>query len=145
MAKKVEPLPPLRGAFLCRAGHPALEESPVGLATLRKYANAATPLSPEVGRSLAELLGADAHPERLMTMVSQDIRALLEVVENTDTIFFGILAAAKAQLAAGHLVEIATQPPVNLYGQFAMVSLARRTESPACKLFRDFVRQNFHD
>jgi DNA-binding transcriptional LysR family regulator len=142
---EVEALPPLRGGFLCRAGHPALAQAPIDLATLRQYANAATPLSPEVGRSLAEVLGAEAHPERLMTLVSQDIRALLDVVASTDTIFFGILAAAKAQLAAGQLVEMATRPPVDLYGQFAMVSLARRSESPACNLFRAFVRQNFHD
>lgn len=141
----VEPLPPLRGGFICRAGHPALAEAPVDLAVLRRYANASTPLSPEVGRSLADLLGADAHPERLMTMVSQDIRALLAVVASTDTIFFGILAAAKEHLAAGHLVELATRPAVGLYGQFALVGLARRTESPAGRLFREFVRHTFHD
>ena len=142
---EVEALLPLRGGFICRAGHPALAEAPVDLAVLRQYANAATPLSPEVGRSLAELFGADAHPERLMTMISQDIRALLEVVVSTDTIFFGILAAAKSELAAGRLSELVTQPPVSLHGQFALVGLARRSESPACALFRDFVRQNFHD
>lgn len=142
---RIEPLSPLRGGFLCRAGHPVLSESPIDLAVLQKYSNATTPLSPEVGRSLAEALGANAHPDRLMTMVSQDIRALLEVVETTDTIFFGILAAANEQLAAGRLVEIPTQPPVELYGQFALVRLARRTESPACKLFSEFVRQSFHD
>lgn len=142
---KVEPLTPLRGGFVCRAGHPILAESPADLVALQRYTNASTPLSDKVGRSLAEALGADAHPERLMMMVSHDIRSLLEVVATTDTIFFGILAAAKAQLAVGSLVEIPTQPPIALYGKFALVSLARRTESPACKLFRAFVAQNFHD
>jgi DNA-binding transcriptional LysR family regulator len=141
----VEPLAPLRGGFLCRAGHPILSAQPIDLAALQHYANASTPLSPEVGRHLAEALGPEAHPDRLMTMVSQDIHGLLEVVATTDTIFFGILAAAKAQLAAGGLVEIPVQPPVELHGQFALVSLARRTESPAGKLFRAFVRQNFGD
>lgn len=141
----VEPLPPLRGGFVCRAGHPILAESPVDLAALQKYPNATTPLSPEVGRRLAEVLGEGAHPDRLMTMVSQDIRGLLEVVETTDTIFFGILAAAREQLAAGRLMELPTQQAIALSGHFAVVHLAGRTESPACQLFREFVRDNFHD
>lgn len=140
---RIEPLPPLRGGFLCRAGHPVLSEGRIDLAALQQYAHASTSLSAEVGQVLAETLGPGAHPERLVTMVSQDVRGLLEVVEHSDAIFFGLLAAAATQLASGRLVEVPTAPHVEVYGKFALVSLARRTESPACKVFREFVLQRF--
>lgn len=140
---RVDPLPQLRGGFVCRAGHPILSEPRIDLAALQRYAHASTPLSAEVGQTLAEALGPGAHPDRLMTMVSQDVRGLLEVVEHSDAIFFGLLAAAKAQLAAGRLVEVPTEPRIEVYGKFALVSLARRTETPVCKVLRDFVMTRF--
>ena len=142
---QIEPIAPVRGGFLCRADHPILKSTPVDLNALQKYPNASTPLSPEVGRSLAETLGPEAHPDRLMTMICQDVRALLEITETTDTLFFGVLAAARRQLADGRLVEIPVQPAINLQGHFALVQLARRTESPACRLFKSFVVDHFQD
>ena len=120
----IQVLPPLRGGFICRKGHPLLAEAPVGLDALRRYPNASTPLSPEVGRSLSEGLGPAAHPDRLMTIVGQDIDSLLDVVETTDTIFFGILSAARGRMEAGDLVELESTLPAPLYGNFALVTLA---------------------
>lgn len=140
---RIDPLPPVRGGFMCRAGHPLLAEAPVNLEALQRHPNATTPLSAEVGQSLEEGLGAGAHPDRLMTLISQDVNALLDVVETTDTIFFGIFAAARERMAAGRLVELSTQLPEQLYGKFAVVTLARRTPPPAFQIFSDFVAGQF--
>ncbi len=142
---RIDPLPPVRGGFICRAGHPLLAEAPVDLQALQRYPNATTPLSPEVGRSLEEGLGAGAHPDQLMSLISQDVNSLLDVVETTDTIFFGIFAAARERIAAGRLVELPTRLPEALYGKFAVVTLARRTPPPAFQLFRDFVEERFRE
>jgi DNA-binding transcriptional LysR family regulator len=141
----IEPLPPLRGGFICRSGHPLLSQMPVDLAGLQAYPVASTPLSHEVGRILAEGLGPGGHPDQLVTMVGQDVDALLNVVEDSDAIFFGIMAGAHGRLASGKLAELATCLPETLYGNFALVTLARRTPPPAFKLFRDFVVDRFHD
>lgn len=141
----VEALPPLRGGFVCRSGHPLLSQAPVDLAALQGYPVASTPLSAEVGRMLADRLGADAHPERLMTMVSEGVDALLEVVESTDAIFFGIIAGVRERIEAGRLVELPTQMSEPMHGNFALVTLARRTPPPAFRLFRDFAVDRFRD
>lgn len=141
----IEPLAPLRGGFICRAGHPLLSREAVDLAMLRQYPVASTPLSDEISRNLATELGAEAHPSRLMTINCEDISGLLDVVEATNTIFFGIFASARARIAAGKLQIIEVLPPVERTGQYALVSLAGRSESPTLKLFRDFVHVHFHD
>jgi DNA-binding transcriptional LysR family regulator len=141
----IDPLTPLRGGFVCRAGHPLLAQEPIDLAMLRQYPVASTPLSDEISRNLATELGAEAHPSRLMTINSEDISGLLDVVEATDTIFFGIFASGRARIAAGRLQIIEVRPHVERMGQYALVSLAGRSESPALKLFRDFVHVHFHD
>lgn len=138
-------LPPLRGGFACRAGHPLLQESEVGIDQLRRYPVASSPLSDEIARNLVAELGPSAHPDRLMTIQSTDVHGLLEVVEASDAVFFGIYAGARQYLASGRLCELQVQPHYERAGHFALVSLAERSEAPAVQLFRDFVRDNFHD
>ncbi|MBS0551081.1 MAG: LysR family transcriptional regulator, partial [Proteobacteria bacterium] len=100
---RVEPLTPLRGGFLCRSGHPLLGLPHIDLAELRRYPVASMPLSDELARILVAELGPDAHPERMVTINSEDVSALLDVVEATDAVFFGIFASARARIAAGRV------------------------------------------
>ena len=54
---------------------------------------------------------------------------LLELVEATDTLFFGIFACARARIGAGRICEVQVQPHVERFGEYALVSLeARRIE-----------------
>ncbi len=140
----IETLPPLRAGFVCRAGHPLLSLPRVDLALLRRYPVASTPLSEEVSRDLMAELGQDAHPSRLVTLNSEDIGGLVEVVENTDAIFLGVFAAAQKQLDAGRLVELRLQPHFERIGRYALTTLAGRSESPAQALFRAFALEHFH-
>lgn len=138
-----ESLPPLRGGFLCRTGHPLTRKAHISLDDLRCFPIASTPLSGEIANILVEELGPDAHPSRLVTVNSEDISSLLDLVETTNTVFFGIYACAKAQILSGKLQEIRIEPHFERFGQYALVSLARRSESPTVRIFRDFVRQYF--
>lgn len=140
----MEPLKPLRGGFLCRTGHPLTHEARVDLAALRCFPVASTPLSEEIAKLLVDGLGPEAHPARLMTMNSEDINSLLDLVESTNTVFFGIYACARARILAGRIQEIHVEPHVERFGHYAMVSLARRSESPAVVMFREFARENFN-
>ena len=95
------------------------------------------------GDDLVEQLGPDAHPARLVTLDSEDITSLLDLVEATDTVFFGIFACARARIAAGRVCEIHVQPHFERFGQYALVTLARRSMSPAVEVFRAFFAENF--
>ena len=139
----VEHLLPLRGGFLCRSGHPLTKASRIDLEALRCFPVASTPLSDEIAKILIEELGPNAHPAHLVTLTSEDINTLLDLVETTDTIFFGIYACAKTRLMAGNVQAIQVAPHTERFGHYALVTLARRSESPAVIHFRDFVRENF--
>ena len=139
----IGPVATLRGGFLCRSGHPLTQLAQVDLAALRQYPVASTPLSDELARLLVEQLGPDAHPARLVTLDSEDINSLLDLVEATDTVFFGIFACARARIAAGRIREIHVQPHFERFGQYALVTLARRSMSPAVEVFRAFFAENF--
>ncbi|MCH2219014.1 MAG: LysR family transcriptional regulator [Dechloromonas sp.] len=141
----ITPLASLRAGFLCRAGHPLLQRTYVDLEAVRNYSIASTPLSEEVARQLILELGSEAHPNKLVTLNSEDINGLLDVVETTDAVFLGIFAAAKIAMAAGRLRELRVQPHAERQGLFALATLAGRTESPSMTLFRDFAQQHFHD
>lgn len=142
---RVEPLVPLRGGFLCRAGHPLLAQARIDIAALRHYPVASMPLSDELARSLVAELGPEAHPSRMVTISCEDIPSLLDTVEATDAIFFGIFASARGRIATGKLQEIRVEPHVERVGKYALVSLARRSESPALAFFREFARANLHE
>lgn len=141
----IGPVATLRGGFLCRSGHPLTALAQIDLAALRQYPVASTPLSDELARLLVEQLGPDAHPARLVTLDSEDITSLLDLVEATDTVFFGIFACARARIAAGRICEVQVQPHVERFGEYALVSLARRSTSPAVEVFRGFFRDSFRE
>ena len=141
----VQPLMPLRGGFLCRTGHPLLTRTRIDAALLCQYPVASMPLSDELARNLVADLGPEAHPSRMVTISCEDIASLLDTVEATDAIFFGIFASARERIAAGRLQEIRVEPHVERVGKYALVSLARRSESPALAFFREFVRVNLHE
>jgi DNA-binding transcriptional LysR family regulator len=142
---KVELLPPLRGGFLCRAGHPLLDHASIDLSMLRNHPVTSTPLSEEISRNLVLELGADAHPERLMTINSEDIPSLLDIVETTEAVFFGMFRCAKSRIEVGQMRELQVLPHVERLGRYALVSLAGRSELPIINVFRNFARVQFDE
>lgn len=142
---RIEPLTPLAGGFIGRSGHPLRRRQQIDLTMLRQYPVMSTPLSDEISRNLVTELGVEAHQNRMMTINSEDINGMLDVVEATDAIFFGMFATAKARIAAGKLQLIEVQPNVARLGRYALVSMAGRSEPPPLTLFRGFAHEHFQD
>ena len=105
---------------------------------LTRYPVISTMVSDDVARLLVERYGSEASPQRWLHVSSEEIGALIEAVRNTDAIFLGVLAATRALLDSGELVELKVDPTAGLNAQFAFVTLAGRTEAPALQLVRSF-------
>lgn len=136
---QIEWLPAMRSGFLCRPGHPLHGNGPIGISELGRYPIAATPPNHETIRQMIQSLGGMAHPEHFLTIQSEYIPSLLEAICQTDAIFMGVLAGARALLQAGRLVELPTQPPLQVDGRYALVTLAGRTETPALQIVRALI------
>ena len=142
---RIEGLPPMRAGLCCRRGHPLLAERSLGFAALSRYPIAATPLNDESARQLIQSFGAGAHPDRFVTVQCENIGNLLETVRQTDAIFLGVLAAARALLDQGQLVELQPHPPLRADGSYALVTLAGRTEAPVLQAVRATIDQWMRD
>jgi len=136
----IDVLPTMRSGFVCRRGHPLLRQgaSAVRFADLTRYPVVSTMVSDDVARLLVERYGSEASPQRWLHVSSEEIGALIEAVRNTDAVFLGVLAATRALLDSGELVELKVDPAAGLNAQFAFVTLAGRTEAPALQLVRSF-------
>jgi DNA-binding transcriptional LysR family regulator len=126
----------MRGAFLCRRGHPlARKRGGVVFDELRAYPIAATPLSDEVARLLVERYGPDAHPARCVTLRCEEIPSLVELARQSDAVLIAIRAAGP------DLVELVLNPALNATARFAMVTLAGRSEAPALAIVRRLMQE----
>jgi len=141
----VEPVTEMRAAMVCRAGHPLAQRKTIAFKDLLDYPIASTPLSDEVARALVSAYGPPADPDLLVTLRCEDVTSLLTTVSETDAIFLGIEAAARAGLEAGTLVKLPLSPAIQIGARFAYVTLAGRTEAPVMALFRRFVAERLRD
>jgi len=130
----------MRGAFLCRRGHPLLrKQGGVSFERVRAYPIASTPLSDEVARELVERYGPDAHPTQCVTLRCEEIPSLVELARHTDTVLIAIRAAGP------DLVELAMQPSLETTARFAIVTLAGRSEAPALPIVRRLMQELLRD
>ena len=130
----------MRGAFLCRRGHPLTRKrGGVSFDQLRAYPIASTPLSDEVARVLVERYGPDAHPARCVTLRCEELPSLVELARHTDAVLIAIRAAGP------DLVELAMKPALNATARFAMVTLAGRSEAPALTIVRRLMQDLLRD
>lgn len=130
----------MRGAFLCRRGHPLLRKrSGVGFDQLRAYPIASTPLSDEVARLLVEHYGPDAHPARCVTLRCEEIPSLVELTRHTDTVLIAVRSAGP------ELAELPMNPTLDATARFAMVTLAGRSEAPALPIVRRLMKERLRD
>lgn len=137
---RCEPVGEMRGAFLCRRGHPLLRRRrPIGFADLQAWPLAATPLSDEVARVMMERYGPDAHPARCVGLLGDDLAGLVEVVEGSDAVLIAVRGAAP------QLAELPVQPPMGATARFGLVTLAGRSPPPALALLRTLARERLRD
>lgn len=141
----IEPLTELRGGFVCRAGHPLAQREAVTFDELMRYPVATTPLSDEVARIFVAHYGPGADPARMAALVCEDVGSLLDAVRQTDAVFLGVVAAARAGIEAGELAELRMSPPLVAGARFAYVRLAGRTEAPVMQVLRRFVDERLRD
>ena len=130
---RVEVLPELQAAFMCRKGHPLSNKRSVKLSDLQAYPVASTPLSDEVARMLIERYGTAAHPDELITLRCDEISQLLDVVRQSDAI---ILAACAV---ASDLVHLPLTPSLNATARYGIVTLASRSTSPLLGALRQQI------
>jgi DNA-binding transcriptional LysR family regulator len=130
----------MRGAFLCRRGHPLLRKrGGVSFDQLRAYPIASTPLSDEVARVLVERYGPDAHPARCVTLRCEEIPSLVQLTRHSDAVLIAVRAAGPG------LAELTMSPALHATARFAMVTLAGRSEAPALPIVRRLMKEQLRD
>ena len=143
---RIELLADMRAGFVCRQGHPLLEQGmPIPFESLLAYPIASTPLSDEVARIMVAHYGPKADPAQMTTLRCEEIASLIDTVRQTDAVYLGIMGAARAELASGTLVELAMDPPFHSGARLAMVTMTGRTELPVMEEFRRFVKVHLSD
>jgi len=151
-AYRVAPAPDLQiewlgyqsAGFVCRADHPLLGLSEIGLEDLLRYPVASTPLSDNVARMMVEQYGPAADPQRMVTLRGEEVASLIATVERSQAVYLGILAAAREGLQTGRLVELKLRPQLRAQASFAYITLQGRTEAPAAIWFHHFVGEVLH-
>jgi DNA-binding transcriptional LysR family regulator len=137
---RAEFLHEMRGAFMVRRGHPLTRKRRVPtFDALREYPIASTPLSDEVARLLVERYGPTAHPDVCVGLRCDELSSLVGLAHGTDAVLLAVRAAAP------DLVELTLTPPLDVSARFGLVTLARRTESPALEMVRALMRQRLRD
>lgn len=136
---KVDVVQEMKGAFMCRAGHPLAKKRQVSFAQVRKYPVASTPLSDEVARVLMERYGTEAHPNQLVNLRCEEISSLLDVARSSNAIVLAIRASAP------DLVELPITPALNAKARFGLVTIASRTETPWLNKVRALMSEVMKD
>ena len=141
----IESLGEIRAGFIVNAAHPLAARRSVTFQDITQYPVASTPLSDEVVRLLVDQFGTAANPSAMVTLQCEDIASLLATVTQTQTIYLGVVAAARAGLQDKSLVELPMKPRLKAAARFAYVTLAGRTEAPGMAWFHGFVHEHMHD
>lgn len=141
----IESLADLKAGFVVRANHPLTAKKTVTLSDVLRFHVASTPLSDEVARQLVDQYGSQANPSEMVTLRCDDVASLVNTVAQSDAIFLGVIAATRNRLKDGSLVELHLKPKLVASARFAYVTLAGRTEAPAMRYFRGFVRDHLRD
>ena len=137
---KVSNLAEMRGALLCRPGHPLTRwKPPLRFAVLRQYPIASTPLSDEVARAMVERFGPDAHPSVCVTLRCEELPSLIAVVRDSDALLLAI------RNAAPDLVELPLKPGLSVPARFGLVTLVGRSEAPSLPIVRELMERLIHD
>ncbi len=143
-ARSLRPAPDLHaqflhdmaGAFMVRRGHPlARRRGATSFDEVLRYPVASTPLSDEVARVLVERYGPHADPNLFVTSRCEEIPSLVEVARRSDAVLLAIRAAAP------DLIELKMEPALAATARFGLVTLSRRTLSPALAAVHELMAE----
>ncbi|HEX7866160.1 MAG TPA: LysR family transcriptional regulator [Variovorax sp.] len=136
----IESMSEMRGAFMCRAGHPlARKRGAISFDAVREYPIASTKLGDEVVREMVDAYGPEGHPDECVSLRCNELSSLVEVVRESDAILFAIRAAAP------DLVELPVKPAITTRAHFGLITLAGRTDVPALSMLRGLIAKVLHD
>jgi len=125
----------MRGAFMCRPGHPLTRvRGTLSFEEINRYPIASTLLDDEIARSMIEAYGPTAHPDECLAAQCNDFESLMRMVRETDTILNGI------RNAAPELIELPVKPARRSVSRFGLFTLANRAEAPALPLLRELLQ-----
>ena len=137
---RIEPVVALRGAFMCRRGHPlARRRRPLRFEDLLAYPIASTPLGDHVVRALVDVYGPAAHPDLCLSLRCTELAPLVEATRHSDAVLIAIRAAAP------DLAELRVGPSGTGGAHFGLVTLARRTEPAAVAQLREAITQHLRE
>ncbi|WP_256219147.1 LysR family transcriptional regulator [Variovorax sp. 770b2] len=132
---RIEPLVEMRGAFMCRRGHPlARKRGPLSFQDLLAYPLTSTSLGRDVMRAMVDAYGPEAHPDQCVTLRCSEISNLVELTRNTDAVLLAVRAVAP------DLVALPVHPPLSA-ARFGLVTLAGRSEAPTLPLLREVIAE----
>lgn len=127
--------------FVCRAGHPLLTVRRPSLADITRYPIAGTEISPDTARKMVARFGAQAHPQQLLSLRSEDVPSLLALAAVSDVVYMGVIAAARQQLADS-LLRTVRFDAAGFESAFCLVRLNGRTEPSGLAVLRRVVQQH---
>jgi DNA-binding transcriptional LysR family regulator len=137
----VEGLPDGYAALYVRAGHPILAEPHLDAETIMRWPVASCPPSIASATVMVSAIGADMHPQRLVTITCEDLVLLRALALETDTILLASRLAVEDALRDDRLVEL---PLANREQVRTMVTIARlegRSVTPLLELLYSAARR----
>jgi DNA-binding transcriptional LysR family regulator len=128
---RIKRLPRHEGGWFARPGHPLMSQGPVASSVLRDYPIATVPLPQYMRNAMKRLLKIRSHEKIPVQLECNDVRVLKAYVETSNALLFATASVTRRELAAQTLatVPVVDMPRSGL--EFALVSLADRTLSPA--------------
>ena len=143
----IEVLSELAGARFCRVGHPLQGRRGLSLEEVMAYPIACTPINAQQARVMVERFGPAGHPDKLISICSDDIDVLLAAVLNSDAIHWGTRISGRELLASGQIDEVHMADSFSPTSKQVLVTLAHRSPEadPLLRVFRDFALKHLHD
>jgi DNA-binding transcriptional LysR family regulator len=136
----IERLVEMRGAFMCRRGHPLTRKrGPLAFETVRAYPVASTPLGDDVVRAMVDAYGPGGHPDECVSLRCSELSSLVELTLASDAVLLAVRAVAPG------LVELPVRPAIATGAHFGLITLAGRSEAPALPLLRALVAERLRD
>jgi DNA-binding transcriptional LysR family regulator len=130
-ALAVRALPRHEGRWFARPGHPLVCGGPATASSLRNFPLVSVPLPPFMQAAVHRLLKIRSHEKIPVQLECNDVRILKSFVEQTDALLFATASAVRKELGAQTLAPIPMKDLPRMALEFATVTLADRTMSPA--------------
>jgi len=140
---QTEKLPPHRGVFYCRGGHPLAGRRQPDIADIFAFPYVGTRLPPRLAQTFQHILPAGnidkATGDFVPPITTSSLRIAREIVLHSDAISIGIPSQITGELTDGRLALVDFHPPW-LVTNYGFVYLRNRSLSPSALAFMEEMR-----